>query len=138
MKAAVYVNQTRHVPYADAIAAALKPIETRTRDTLGRFVGQRVLIVRTSSSRKPMIIGSVFISAKAFHSAAELDEMRGLTLIPPGSKFDCSGRGKWCYTLQDPVRYAAEIPLDSVTITHKTRTFVLIDEKNSDFPEFYC
>ena len=125
---AIYVNQNRYVKYADAIIDGYKPLETRSRDMLGRFVGQRVLIVRTTKGQKPMVIGSVMISEKRFYTAQELDtdDLRNKTLIPPGSRFDCHGKGKWCYTMHEPIRFNSEIPLSSFEVLHKTRTFLVL------------
>lgn len=123
---AVYVHESRAVPYAQAIAQGYKPIETRTRDVLGRFVGHRVLIIRTRSGHKSDIIGSAFIADKRFCTAAELDEMRDQTLIPPGSKYDCHGRGKWCYTMSNAVLFKDPLPLDCCGVDHKTRSYAML------------
>lgn len=127
MTSIIYVHQTRAIPYAEAIALGLKPIETRTRDTLRRFVGQRVLIARTMSGRPTEIIGSVVIESGTYYSASELDSMRDQTLIPPGSKFDCHGRGKWGYTLTHAVTMDP-VPLSSLNVTKRTRTYAVIDD----------
>jgi len=128
MTAAIYVNQSRSIPYADAITAALKPVETRSRDMLGRFVGQRVLIIRTMHGKPSEIIGSVRISRKRFCSAAELDGMRDQTLIPPGSKYDCRGRGKWCYFLTGAIKYARPVLLSDCNVTQRTRSFCIVSD----------
>lgn len=119
---AIYVHNTRAIPYADAIISGLKPIETRTRDVLKKFVGHRVLVIRTEDGKKPLVIGSVFIRDKAFHNAETMDFLRFLTCIPVGSKFDCNGKGKWCYYLSNPVQFADPIPLDQFTIVSRTRS----------------
>lgn len=123
---AVYVHESRAVPYAQAIAQGYKPIETRTRDVLGRFVGHRVLIIRTRSGHKSDIIGSAFIADKRFCTAAELDDMRDQTLIPPGSQYDCHGRGKWCYTMSNAVLFKDPLPLDCCGVDHKTRSYAML------------
>ena len=126
MKAAIYVHETRAIPYATAIASGIKPIETRTRDTLGRLVGVNVLIIRTRDGKPSEVIGSATISEKRFYSASELDAMRDKTLIPPGSRFDCQGRGKWGYTMIDPVLYSKPIPLSAYKILKQTRSFAIL------------
>lgn len=127
MTAAIYVHETRATPYASAIAGGFKPIETRTRDVLRRFIGERVLIIRTRDGHPADIIGSAVISGKRFCSASELDTMRDLTLIPPGSKYDCHGHGKWCYTMTDPVLFSAPVPLSAYNVTSKTRSYAIIE-----------
>lgn len=123
---AVYVHESRAVPYAQAIAQGYKPIETRTRDVLGRFVGQRVLIVRTRDGHKADIIGSAFIADKRFCTAAELDNMRDQTLIPPGSRYDCHGRGKWAYTMSNAVLFKDPMPLECYDVNTKTRSYAMV------------
>lgn len=127
MTAAIYVHETRAIPYAHAIVQGYKPIETRTRDVLKAFVGQRVLIISTRSGHKSTVIGAVTITDKAFLSASALDDARNQTLIPPGSKFDCKGRGKWCYYLSEPETFNEPIPLDTLTIKSKTRSYAIIE-----------
>ena len=122
----VYVHETRATPYAVAIASGIKPIETRTRDTLGNLVGEKVLIIRTRDGKPSDVVGSAVISEKCFCSAAELDSMRNQTLIPPGSKFDCNGKGKWCYTMKDPVLFENPILLKHFNIIRKTRSFAVL------------
>jgi hypothetical protein len=123
---AAYVHETRATPYATAIASALKPIETRTRDVLGRFVGQKVLIIRTRDGHPADVVGSAVIASKRFYSVQELDDMRNQTLIPPGSKYDCNGRGKWGYTMTDTVLFSSPIPLSAYTIERKTRSWAML------------
>lgn len=122
----MFVHQTVAVPYADAIAAALKPIETRTRNVLRSLIGQRVAIARTRSGHPAEIVGYVTVTAATWATAAELDTMRNLTLIPKGSRYDCTGAGKWCYHLadaesRDPIR------LDTLHIVRKNRSYCVID-----------
>ena len=124
----IFVNQTRHIPYAEAIVRGYKTIETRTRDMLGRFVGERVLIIATRKGMKPAIVGSVTIRGKRFYSQAELEELRNVTLIPPGSRFDCKGKGKWGYVLDEPEVLQRPIPLSEYNVMHRTRTFVICKE----------
>lgn len=124
---AIYVHQTRYVRYADAIVGGYKPIETRTRNVLGRFVGQPVLIVRTQDGKPAEVIGQATISKAEYHTKKELDAMRNKTLIPPGSRFDCSGRGKWCYTMTDPMPMKP-VRLDALDVEYKTRSYAMIKE----------
>ena len=126
---AIFVRQTNAIPYADAIVQGYKTIETRSRNMLGRFVGKRVFVIRTRSGDKPFIIGSVFISDAQYHSAQELDKMRNKTLIPPGSQFDCHGKGKWCYTLERPESTEIPIALEFFDIAHKNRSYAMLREE---------
>ena len=127
MIAAIYIHETRKTPYATDVAAGRKPIETRTRDVLGRFLGEKVLIIRTRSGHPSEVSGQAVISEKRFCSAAELDAMRDLTLIPAGTEYDCRSVGKWCYTMKDAVLYSKPIPLSAYTIISKTRSYAILD-----------
>ena len=99
---AIFVNEDGGVPYAKAIVQGYKPIETRTRNMLGKLVGHRVAVIRTRRGKRPMMIGYVDIVSAEYRTAEWLDANRDLTLIPEGSKHDCTGKGKWCYTLANP------------------------------------
>lgn len=120
----IYVHQTKGIPYADAIVGGYKTIETRNRNTLGRFVGQRVFIIRTMDGRKPVVVGSVWIISGCFRKADWLEDHRNETCIPPGSRFDCHGKGKWVYRLSEPMKYEWPLPLNDFNIAQRTRTFV--------------
>lgn len=126
---AIYVHSSTGIPYAEAIVRGAKPIETRNRDVLARFVGQRVLIIRTRNGKPSDVVGSAFIASKAFRTAQELDAMRDQTLIPPGSKFDCHGKGKWCYTLKWSSEYPHPVPLSAYSISSKTRSWAMLEEQ---------
>lgn len=109
----IFVNENGGIHYAAAIAAGIKPIETRNKNMLAACVGQRVDVIRTRRGKKPVIIGQVDVVAAEFKTADWLDENRELTLIPPGSAYDCNGRGKWCYMLANAVACAPrELPAD--------------------------
>ena len=126
---AIYVHSSSGIPYAEAIVRGAKPIETRSRDVLARFVGQRVLIIRTRNGKPSDVVGSAIISRKDFHTVQELDAMRDQTLIPPGSKFDCHGRGKWCYTMKLSMAYEKPVPLSAYTIISRTRSWAMLEEQ---------
>ena len=124
----IFVHSTRKEPYAELIVDGLKSIETRTRDMLGRFIGQRVQIIKTASGKAPVIIGEATIANGVYFSKWVLDGLRNSTKIPVGSKYDCAGDGKWCYLMRRPKRYETPIPLSQKTILHRTRTFAEMED----------
>ena len=126
MKYGIYVNEPGCIPYAEALCQGYKTIETRTKDTLGFLVGENVLIIRTKRGMPSAVIGTVKISEKRFYSVSELENLRDKTLIPPGSMFDCKGRGKWGYTVENPIIYSKPIPLSAFSIVKKTRVYALL------------
>ena len=115
--------------YADLIVSGDKTIETRTRDMLKRFVGQRVAVIKTHPSRQSEVVGEVTIDRKTFETAQDLDLLRCETLIPYGDKYDCKGGGKWCYWLKDAVRYERPILLERFRIISRTRSFAILEEE---------
>lgn len=127
MTPAIYVEQTRAIKYAELIAKGYKTIETRNRNTLGQFVGQRVLIIRTRKGYKPDVVGSAVIADAAFYTEQELENARNMTLIPPGSKFDCHGRGKWGYIMSEPVAFESAKPLSEYNVVKRTRSYAMVD-----------
>ena len=120
----IFVHETRAIPYATAIVKGYKTIETRTRNMLGKFVGQQVAVIRTSDNKPSEVIGFVRITGCKFCTAEELDGMRDNTLIPPGSKFDCHSKGKWCYELSKP-RECPPIPVSALPYLKKTRSYIV-------------
>ena len=123
---AMYVHDTKETPYAVQIVKGLKPIETRTKNVLERFVKSRVLVIRTRSGHKAEVIGSAVIDKVYFHTPQEMEALRDKTLIPPGSKFDCHGKGKWCYYLTDPEEYAVPQPLTDYNVIQRTMSYAII------------
>lgn len=122
----IFIHSTRKEPYAEQVALGLKPIETRTKDMLGRFVGQSVLIARTRAGHRAEVIGSGVITSKKWYTKTELDSMRDKTRIPEGSDYDCKAEGKWGYT----IRYAKRmkpVPLTDFNIVKRNRAYAIIE-----------
>lgn len=109
----IYVNELK-VPYAAAIAMGYKPIETRSKNMLKSIIGERVAIIRTRKGKSPVVVGYATIEKAVYHTKEELENMRDKTLIPPGSKYDCSGKGKWCYYMIDAETCEPFIPVVKV------------------------
>ena len=131
----IFVHDTAAAPYAVQIVNGLKTIETRTRDTLRRFICSRVLVARTRSGHAAEIIGSVNIDNGAFCGVEMLDSMRALTLIPAGSTYDCRGHGKYCYSLSRPVALEKPIKLSDLHIVKRSRVYAIIETDRAIIPE---
>lgn len=93
----IFVHQNRYIKYADLIACGYKTIETRNRNTLKSLVGKRVAIVRTESGKRPCVVGYADIARSAFCKACDFQNYNSAHCVPPGSKYDCNGKGKWFY-----------------------------------------
>lgn len=116
---AMFVNESGHVPYAQAICKRLKPVETRNKNMLSALVGERVAVVRTHRGKMPLVIGYVTIY-RATHETQKVmnsDYMRHLTLIPEGSAYDSGVNGKWCYWLMD-AEECEPFPLPASAVRH--------------------
>lgn len=116
---AMFVNQLSHqgVKYADLIAQARKLVETRSRNMLSALVGERVAIVRTVRGKKPMVIGYVDVVGASFCKAEDFRKYFDLHLVPAGSAYDVSGKGKWFYHLAN-AETCDPYPLPSSAIRH--------------------
>ena len=112
----IFVNSDG-VKYAEAIVGGYKTIETRNRDMLRSLIGERVAVVRTGCKKKPTVIGYVHIDFALFLRRDEVAAASDRTLIPEGSKYDCTGRGKWCYFLSEP-QECEPYPLPDNAIRH--------------------
>lgn len=99
---AMFVNDDGCVPYASAIVGGYKNIETRNRNVLWQLEGERVAVVRTRRGKKPTVIGFVDVVGKQFYSVDKFHECFSQHLVPPGSKYDAVGKGKWVYYLANP------------------------------------
>lgn len=111
----IFIHDTRETPFAWAIAHGDKTIETRSRNMLAACVGETVAIIRTRSGHKPDIVGFVDITRAEFCPASEFDKYRDQTLIPEGSRFDCHGKGKWFYHLENAQAFFSQPLPENVT-----------------------
>lgn len=95
----VYIN-SKEVPYASMIVDGIKFIETRTKRTLHKLIGEEVAVIETGKG-KPRVVGYVTILCAHFCWKELWDKhYRDLAHIPKGSKFDNCDDGKWCYVLR--------------------------------------
>lgn len=100
---AMYVEATPCVDYAMAIVGGYKTIETRSKNTLKSLVGERAAVIRTSpNGGKSKVVGYVTITRYEYCPYTLFRMYYPDHLVPVGSKFDCTGRGKYFYHLSDP------------------------------------
>lgn len=117
---AMFVNENGGVRYAWAIVSGYKTVETRSRNMLSALVGERVAVIRTRRNSSPVIVGYVnvdkceWVDKKALHTR----EWQDRTLIPIGSEYDCTGKGKYCYFLSEPERVEPPMPLPENVVRH--------------------
>jgi len=113
---AIFVHETRGVPYATAIVQGYKTIETRSRNTLAACVGETVAVIRTGKG-KPQIVGFVDIVKSEFCPADKFADYSNKHLVPAGSRYDCHGKGKWLYYLENADPYLPQ-PLPDNVVRH--------------------
>lgn len=97
----IFVNENGCIRYAELIVNGYKTIETRSRNMLKALVGKRVAIVRTRRGKLPMVVGYADITGSCFCPPSMYEQYRDQTLVPVGSKYDVSGKGKWFYYLEN-------------------------------------
>lgn len=111
----IFVNEDGGIPYAQAIVAGNKKIETRSRNMLRPCVGKRVAIVRTRRGKNPTIVGYADIVWSERNGEPWMHNHRHMTLIPEGSKYDIGVR--WCYFLSNPEK-CQPYPLPADAVRH--------------------
>jgi len=112
----IYINCAKQ-PFVARIMARAKLFETRNRNTLGRFIGERVLIAESGRHGRPLVRCSAVISEIiSVRTPEEWNRYRPDFGIDQGSSFDWKPdtRVKWLYRLTDvrmflPFRLPADV-----------------------------
>ena len=113
-----FVEDTKENPFAFLIAAGYKTIETRNRNMLSALVGENVAIIRTRKGKAPEIVGYVDVVDSFYCHAEDFRKYYTLHRVREGSKYDCTGKGKWCYFLSNPRFLLKPYPLPEWTVRH--------------------
>lgn len=102
MTSVIFINCTIE-PYIDDIMNYLKQFETRNRNTLGRFLGERVLLAETGHGAPLVRCSAVIDEIISVHTREEWEEYLELTWVPVGSDHDWKPetKVKWLYHLTD-------------------------------------
>lgn len=104
-------------PFVDDILCHLKEYETRSRNTLGRFLGELVLIAETRSGRPPVVRCSAVIDQIiTVRSREEWEDYLSQTWVPVGSRYDWQPdtKVKWLYSLSNVTPCAPFVPPEDV------------------------
>lgn len=87
MTMAIFINTSKH-PFVDQIMLRLKLYETRNRNTLGRFLGERILLAETGHG-KPIARGTAEITEVIeVYTQEAWEKYRNEACIPAGSDYD--------------------------------------------------
>lgn len=102
MTSVIFINCTIE-PYIDDIMCRLKEYETRNRNTLGRFLGERVLLAETGKGAPLVRCSAVIDEIISVTKKEDWNEYLGMTWVPVGSKHDWQPdtKIKWLYHLTD-------------------------------------
>lgn len=91
-------------PFMADIGALLKRLETRSKNMLGRYVGQRVILAETKQGGYLALYTARIRSAHDIRSLEEWDALRPLHRVPEGNvlyDWKPDTRVKWVYELTD-------------------------------------
>lgn len=102
MTPVIFINCSAE-PFVTDIMGGLKQYETRTRNTLGRFLGERVLLAETGRGRPLVKCSAVIDHVIAVYTREEWEKYLQFTWIPVGSSYDWQPdtKVKWLYHLSD-------------------------------------
>lgn len=89
MTPVIFINCKDH-PFVEQILCGKKLYETRTRNTLGKLVGQKVFLAETGKRNRPLVIGTAVLGApeKITREAVWKRFYRDESCIPAGSRYD--------------------------------------------------
>lgn len=107
----IFVNCKKH-PFVENIIGGLKQYETRTRNALGRFLGEPILIAETGHGRPVVKAYAVIDEIISVHTQEAWEEYLEATWIPVGSSYDWqpNTKVKWLYHLKDVIPCTPFIP----------------------------
>ena len=99
----IFIN-CKSAPFVDDIIHGRKTYETRTRNTLGRLIGERVLLAETGNGIPFVKCSAVIDKVVTVHNKELWDYMRKyLHSVPVGNEYDWKPETKikWLYHLTD-------------------------------------
>ena len=106
--------------YSDLILDGKKTYETRDSDSLRKYVGKRVGIVKTGEG-DASAIGSVIIGEPEIVGVKQFRKLEKKHLVPKGSDFDIKEK-KYLYPLIEPQRFNAPIQVGKGIVSRKMLT----------------
>ena len=102
MTPAIFINCSKE-PFIDEIMSRLKQYETRSRNTLGRFIGKEVYLAETGSGAPLVRCSAVIDEVVKVTTREQWEAMLELTWVPVGSEYDWNDttKVKWLYHFKD-------------------------------------
>lgn len=117
MPKVVWINSSS-APFLDDIYNRLKPFETRSRNMLGRLVGQRIILAESSNGQRLARCSVVIQGVRKVTTREEWDALRPLHRVPVGSDYDWKPwtRAKYLYKMTNLRRLRPfRIPTEGVS-----------------------
>ena len=108
----IFIN-CKKAPFVDFIIGGAKRYETRTKNTLGRFLGEPVLLAETGHGRPVVKALAVIDEIISIRDKETWDEYKDCSwLVPPGSEYDWQPdtKVKWLYYLKDIIPCTPFVP----------------------------
>lgn len=104
MTPVVFINCSRH-PFLEKIMGFQKEYETRTRNMLGRFLGERVLFAETGHGKPVVRCSAVISEIIEVYTQEAWNKYLRAACIPAGSTYDWQPgtRKKVLYRLTDVI-----------------------------------
>lgn len=87
MTPVIFIN-CKEEPFVDDIISYLKQYETRNRNTLSRFLGERILIAETGKGAPLVKCSAVIDEYIEVYTREQWDKYLELTWVPIGSSYD--------------------------------------------------
>lgn len=111
----IFINCSA-APYIDYILDGSKVYETRSRNTLSRFIGKRVYLVQTGKGKPVVRCSCVIRSSFSVEKRLHWDVLHHATMVEPGSPHDWKPetRRKWLYWLTDVQPVSVPVPASAV------------------------
>ena len=133
MTPVIFINCTDE-PFVKDIMDILKQYETRNRNTLGRFLGERVLLAETGHGQPLVKCSAVIDQVISVTTKEQWDEYLWASWIPEGSKYDWQPdtKVKWLYHLSN-VKPVVPFRLGSDCVRHGRVWAELPDLYNVDY-----
>ena len=103
MASVIFINCKRF-PFVEEIMSYLKQFETRNRNTLGRFLGERIYLAETGKGSAPLVRCSAVIDEIiVVYTREEWERYLEQTWVPVGSSYDWKPetKKKVLYSLSD-------------------------------------
>ena len=123
----IFIN-CKEYPFVDDFLNSRKVLETRNRNTLGRFLGEKILIAETGKGKPVIRFMCKITMVRCYLDKWPYERDRNLHNIAPGSRYDWKPetKKKWAYSFSDIVPVSVPFPVNG---KRHGRTWIEYNEK---------